>query len=485
MTTRVTTAGFTRNAIRFSNLHNATLFQAQKEISSGVKFHAASESPLEFRQVRSLKTEYVKLQADKQSIQIATSTLNTSVSHLQDASDLVTYAKTLVQKGIQSLDPDESESLATEIEALLEQAKSISTTKFNGNYLFGGTRSDQPPYEFSSPTFEDGLPISTYIGSNQRSQTHIGESISIDTLYSGKEIFGASGRQSTILVGYSGAKHGGGTDTLIGRSTLQVRHTATSYLGASGVATGVSSPGGDTVIGNLGAHELTIEDTSGTGAFGTVSLNGGDPVSFTSADTDLRVEGPGGQAVYVNTTSISAGFSGQVNLQASGTLSVDNGATTVPISFTGQQVITDSTTGRYTTIDTTNIQYAGDDHLEFPGTSDLFQILSATADDLRNQRDISASEASEALNRRWTELDLAASQIFEAMGQQSTSLSTMQSIEIRVEDLMLSTETSISEVQGTDFPDAVIRMQNSQALLQYTYAVTANISSLGLLEFLR
>ncbi len=75
--------------------------------------------------------------------------------------------------------------------------------------------------------------------------------------------------------------------------------------------------------------------------------------------------------------------------------------------------------------------------------------------------------------------------IFAAMGEQSTSLLTMQTMEYRVDDLMLSVESGIGELQATDFPDAVLRLENSQALLQYTYAVTANLTSLGLLEFLR
>ncbi|MCC9602951.1 hypothetical protein LOC67_20570 [Stieleria sp. JC731] len=484
MNSRVTTAAFTRNAIHFSSLHNSRLLSSQKQITSGLRFQNASEEPIDYRRIRAFKTEYVKLQTDKQSIELATSTLNASVAQLQDAGELVSYAKTLVQRGIQALDDDEKLSLSTEIDALLEQAKAIGLTKFNGNYLYGGTRSVDPPFQFDKPIYENGLPQSTYNGTSQRSQTFIGESISIDTFYSGKEIFGASGRQSTLLVGTTGATLGGGTDTVVGRATLEVRHTSTSYFGLSGIATGVSSATGDTVIGNIGVHEVTVDDTSGTGAFGTISLNGGDPIPFTNADTNLEVKGRDGQVIYVDTTNITAGFSGTVNLQGTGTLSIDEGATTVPVGFASQQVLTDSATGRTVTIDSTSISSAGDDSLEFPGTSDLFQILSATADDLRNERGLSNAAASAALDRRWTELDLAASQIYDAMGQQSTSLKTMQTMESRVDDLMLSTETSIAEVQGTDFPDAVIKMQNAQTLLQYTYAVTANISSLGLLEFL-
>src|SRR5439155_11953260 len=100
-------------------------------------------------------------------------------------------------------------------------------------------------------------------------------------------------------------------------------HTSTTYQAGSGVQTGSGSAAGDTVIGPAGAHQLTIVDTSGTGAAGTVSLDGGPAVAFTNADTNLKVSGPNGQVVFVDTTAITANFNGTVNITANGTVSVD------------------------------------------------------------------------------------------------------------------------------------------------------------------
>ena len=485
MNPRVTSQTFTRNAIHFTSLHSSRLLTAQRQITSGLKFELPSEEPIAYRQVRSLETRLVELQADKTVINRATATLNASVAQIQDVSDLITLSKNLVQQGIQALDSDERIALATEIEALLSQAKQIGLAQFNDSYLYGGTRSDQPPFSFSDPTRENGVLEVIYQGSHQRSQTHIGDSISIDTYYDGAEIFGGAGRGKTVLIGKTGAALGGGTDTLIGRATLRVHHDTTSFAGVSGVLAGTSSAQSDTIIGPPGAHQLTIIDTSGDGSSGTVSLNGGDPVPFTNADTNLRVPGLLGQTVYVDTTNIAAGFSGTVDITATGTMSVDDGASTVPIDFTSAQQVSDADTGRFVTIDSSNLRLAGDEALEFPGTSNLFQILHATAADLRNTRDLSQSEYAKSLNRRFEELDQAAKKVFRVMGEQSTSLKTMETMEFRVDDLTLSVESSIGEIQATDFPDAVLRLENSQTLLQYTYAVTANLSSLGLLEFLR
>ncbi len=485
MNNRVTTSTFTRNAIHFTSLHQAQLLKTQRQIASGVAFELPSEKPMAFRQVRSLESRRVELQSDQHVVGTARGHLNAGVGALQEMTDLITNARNLVQQGIQSIDDNERETLAIEIEAILDQAQRIAMTQHDEKYLFGGARSDRPPFSFGPPVHDNGPLSVAYQGVHRQGQSHVGDTLTVDTLYDGSRVFGSSGRGETIMVGATGARHGGGTDTLIGRATLQIRHTATTYAGGSGVQPGIDSAERDNIIGPPGAYQLTVEDTSGTGAAGFVALSGGEPVAFTDADTNLEVIGPSGEVVYVDTTSIAAGFVGTVDIEATGTLSVDGGTSTQPITFGPSQVVTDAGDGRYVTIDSSNIRLAGDEALEFSGTSNLFQVLKATADDLRNARGFSNAEYAESLGRRLADLEESASMVFDAMGQQATSLRTLRSLEYRIEDLVLSSETSISELQSTDFPDAVMRLTSSQTLLQYTYAVTAEVSTLGLIDFLR
>ena len=137
------------------------------------------------------------------------------------------------------------------------------------------------------------------------------------------------------------------------------------------------------------------------------------------------------------------------------------------------------------TIDSSQIRQTGTDYLEFPGTGSAFQVLYELAADLRNTRDFNHQDLALSLDRRLGELERLAQIAFDALGQQASSLKTMETLGYRVDDLMLSVETQVSEVQSTDLPEAVLRMENSQSLLQYTYAVTADVTSLGLLQFLR
>ena len=141
--------------------------------------------------------------------------------------------------------------------------------------------------------------------------------------------------------------------------TVLVKHTSTTFAGTSGVTSGKSGAARDTVIGPAGANKLAIKDTSGKGAAGTVSLNGGKNVAFTNLDADLKVIGPLGEVVYINTTSIAAGFNGSVAMTANGTLSADAGATSVPIDFSENQIVKNASTGEETKVDSRKIRKTG------------------------------------------------------------------------------------------------------------------------------
>ncbi len=482
---RVTAGSFAQRAIHFSALHSSNILQYQQQIASGLRFQRPSEEPISFRQVTSLKTRFAELQADRNTIDRTTSVLNASVSQIQEFTNVINRAKVLTQQGIQSLDDDERNALALEVDGLLNQLKAIGLAQFNDKYLYGGTRSENPPFEFAEPIRNDGTLHVQYHGSTTRSRASVGDSISVDTYYNGLEIFGSRGRGATVLLGQTGARLGSGTDTIIGRASLLVTHDTTTYSGGSGIQPGTDSASADTVIGPPGSHQLTIVDTSGDGSTGTITLNGGPPVTYTSSDTNLRIEDSSGQLVYVDATNITAGFSGTIDLGSTGRLSVDDGESDMIIDFSTNQIVEDPLLGRAVTVDSSQIRRTGTDHLEFPGTSNAFQVLHELAADLRNARQLDGQGFAQALNRRLGELEAIGKNAFEAMGEQSTSLRTLQSLGFRVDDLMLSTETQISEVQATDLPEAVLRLENSQALLQYTYAVTAELTSLGLLEFLR
>ena len=485
MNFRTSTFAGSNQALRFSQQYNASILKYQNQISSGVRLNRPSEDPVAFRQASSLTVRLQELRTESYTIVDSETKLNTSVSQLQETHNLLSRASNLAQQGVQATSASERNALAIEVEGLLTSLKHITKTKASGSYLYAGTRTDQVPFAFDSPEVEGGTLKVDYLGSEGNSRAYIGDSVSIDTFLAGDQIFSNPNRGDALLFGESGAKVGLGTDSLVGRATLQVRHTLTTYFGASGIAAGSSSAASDTAIDAAGENNLIVQDTSGTGDYGTIKFNGGETIAWTRTDTDLEVLDNNGRVIHVNMSAIAAGFNGVVDFESTGTLSVDGGLTQVAIDFSDSQTITDSTTGKQTHIDTRELKKTGDDFLEFPGTTDAFQTVYELIQDLRNTRGLDNQRLSESLNRRIGDLNRVADHVLEVMGRQSASLQVLDELEFRVEDLQIQVETQLNDLTSTDIPEAVLRLQNDQTLLEYTYAVTAQIASTSLINFLR
>lgn len=461
------------------------MLRLQDQLSSGIRIRKSSDDPLAFRQITSIQSQLKHLDDSAYVIQEAEGKLNASVSNLTEFQQTLASAQRLAQEGVQALSQEERNALALEAEGLLTRLKDLANARFNGQYLYGGSASERVPYAFAEG-LQTGRSLEvSYRGAEKSAESVISPSLSVETLYSGDEIFGAGERGPTVLYGKSGARIGGATDTMRGRATLQIRHTATTYLGASGLAAGTGSAGNDSVIGQAGTHSVTLVDTSGTGASGTISLNGGPAFAWDNSQTNLEVTGPNGERIFVDTTAIAAGFSGQVDLTGSGTLSVDGGATTTNIDFSSSQVVTDSLTGRRVSINSSSVNRTGDDYLEFTGTSNAFQALDELIQDLRGNRKIDNAQYAESLARRLGELEKIADKVLTAVGLQATSLEGLEQLKNRNEDLRAETEIRLGDLQNTDFTRAVVELTNEQMLQQFTFSVASQMMNQSLIDFLR
>lgn len=485
MYARATQFAITSRAIQYSTAQGSNILRLQDQISSGLKITRPSDQPSAWQQISAFSLRLASIEATGPVITDATARLNASVSELQEAHRLTAAAERLAQQGIQSMGPTERAALATEAEGLLYRMKNLANTRYGQHYLYGGTRSSTQPFDFEPPTVAGRLAATLYSGGDRHGQSVISTGLSVDSLYRGDEVFDVDDRQETVLISNSGVGRAVGTDSMRGRATLAVRHTVTSYAAGSGVAAAANSPGNDTILGPSGTHRLTINDTSGTGASGTISLNGGSPIAFDSSQASLEVIGPLGEKVFVNMTAITAGFSGDVDITANGTLSLDGGSTTVPIGFAAQQSLTDPLGGGQVRLDTSTIRRPGDDYLEFPGTTDIFATLDSLIRDLRGERNLDAAATNESLGRTLERLDSIADRMLETIGVQSSSLAGLDQIQSRNEDLKLELEIGRSNLQSTDLPTAIIDLQSEQLLQQYTFAITSRIMSQNLLSFLQ
>ena len=338
MDTRVSMQTVVQQAMANSTNLSDQLATIQAQVATGQQFPNVSDDPTAALTVLANNNLATSYGTQLSNIGTATSTLNNSVATLQAVSNVFTQAQSIaLQASSSTNDTSAFATDATSVNALLTQLINLANTQdSNGTYLYSGAATGTQPFAVGA-TNPDGSPAQVqYQGAADSSSVFVDSTQQVGLDYAGSQVFQGTQRQTPVFTGTTGAQPGTGTDTATARSTLQISHTATIYdaTAGSGVQPGTSSAAGDTILGN---HQLQITDTSGNGSAGTISLDGGPAVAFTSADKNLQVTNSTGDSVYVNTTAITAGFNGTVNFTSNGAMSVDGGATSVPITFAANQ----------------------------------------------------------------------------------------------------------------------------------------------------
>ncbi len=399
MELRVSVQSLVNQSIYYEQQQSAALSQLQQQASSGNRILTPSDDPLGAAAVINYNTQDANEGTSLTNVNTAANDLNVSVSTLQSASNVLVSAKSLATQAVNpGNDQNALNAIATQVSDLLTQLTNLANTQNNGQYVFGGTKTQVAPF------VTDASGNVSYVGGTQSATVPVSPTESATTYSPGSVIFQSQDRGASVYTGNTGAAAGTGTDSATGLGTLLVTHTSTTYGGASGVAASASqSAAGDTIIGPAGANTLTVVDTSGNGSAGTVSLNGGTPVAFANTDHNLLVTGPSGEVVYVDTSNIAAGYSSTVPITANGTLSVPGG-TPVAINFSANQVVA-GPDGTVTNVNSTNIRQAGAESVSYTGTYSAFQILTALQSQLQNTQNLSSRRSSRRFQARsgnWT-----------------------------------------------------------------------------------
>lgn len=460
-----------------SQTHYARGARIQEQVSSGFRINRPSDDPSGQKIVLNQTSLIQRFTTQISSIETTRSILTDAQTQVLDAQQLMVQAKSIALQARQTTEPSERDVFVQQLDSILQRLDSIANAQSNGQYLFAGTHAGTAPFT----GIKEGEVA--YHGSQEAARTHLTGVASFKTYYSGANVFGLGGGGGLVISGITGIASGAGTSSAM-TTTLTIRHQLTTYEAGSGVQAGTSSGSGDTVLGPLGTHTLTIHDTSGDGSAGTVSLNGGEPIAFTSSDADLLVTGPDGERVYINTQSIASGFSGTVNITATGTLSIDGGATEVPIDFSSNQVVTSSQSSAVQFFDTTQLSSTGTVQVSPESTTDVFQVVRNLRDTILNTANLTPAELDEAFNRSLADTERAENRLLSVIGEQSADMEHLDILQRRIETLEINATTLLTKVHGTDYASAITQLQEQQTLLQFTLQTLMVMNSISMVDFL-
>ncbi len=461
------------------------LFDVQAQLSSGRKLLKPSDDPAAIRPALDARSGRRRLEQQKKDADLASSELGSAEGILRNATDLVVRGQEIAVAGASgTLSQSDRESLAIEVDGLLSQLMSLANTRGASGYLFGGGAKGSVPFEEIQTA--DGAVV-VYRGDDATSVVGLGDSLEVELNVPGSRIFNVGSRGATLYSGATGAAAGSGNDSARGSDHLTVAHGQTT-LGdgllsggdsLSGARLGASSAAGDTLLGPAGAWSLALVDVSGTGASGTVSLGGGPPVAWTSADGDLAVTAPDGTVVHLDLTGVTAGFNGSVGASATGTVSLDGGITTAAIDFNAaNQLIVDSETGGTLFVDARNIRRAGVDALRFQGSYDLFAAMIELRDSLRNVDGEAVDVQADRIRGTLSAFEEGEDRLLANLSSLGARMRLADTTRARADELDLLLAEKQSSLEDVDFAAATVELSQAQLVLQAGVALTSRIAQL-------
>jgi flagellar hook-associated protein 3 FlgL len=159
--------------------------EIQAQISSGKRLLAPSDDPTSYSRVTSLEGRRTELEQFTRNMNAAALRLSLEENTLSQATAIATRMKELaIQGASDALGTADRTAIATELQELVGQMAGIANAiDGNGEYVFGGFKSNEPPFVIDANGNVD------YVGDDGRREVEIADGITIATASSGAETF--------------------------------------------------------------------------------------------------------------------------------------------------------------------------------------------------------------------------------------------------------------------------------------------------------
>jgi len=190
---RVTSSMFPDTLANQLGLLESKLQQLQIQAATGQRIQNPEDDPAAVRRVLDMQAKsraLAQYQKNISGLQSQASASYDSISALQKISNRIGEIATLADgtKSQQDLN-----AYAAEVTQLIQQAVQIANSKFQGDYLFAGTRTDQPP--FVATTNANGQVTSvTYQGNTSLAETEVAEGVTLSAQTLGANTTGTGPR---------------------------------------------------------------------------------------------------------------------------------------------------------------------------------------------------------------------------------------------------------------------------------------------------
>ena len=176
-----------------------TLAKSQAQLAAGKQVITPSDAPTQAASIQRLKSIMARQDSYADTLAAVKTRLEDEESALQGVSNMVVRIKEIaIQAASDTLGPADRKVLAVEMQGLRDQILSMANAQdSSGNYLFAGSRVDQPAFA------ENGFGDVTYQGDQTRMRVSVGDQRTVQLNRSGSEAFQAIDQLTAAVQGSS------------------------------------------------------------------------------------------------------------------------------------------------------------------------------------------------------------------------------------------------------------------------------------------
>ncbi len=197
---RVTSNMMSRQVLTNIQRASESLYIVENALSSGRRFTRVQDDPIAYVKALDLRRELAENRQYQDNLALGVTTLDLTESTLASINEQLQGARQLALQGTNGAISDDSrESVADEIEQILNSVIELANSNFDGRYLFSGEETLTSPFEII--TNDDGTVGVVYQGDDGERLVGIGESDYMSLSLTGLDAFFTSLNEVTSDVG--------------------------------------------------------------------------------------------------------------------------------------------------------------------------------------------------------------------------------------------------------------------------------------------
>lgn len=168
------------------------ILELQTQLATGLRVNNLSDDPLAARRAVNAQTEIRKNDQYLVNISTTSSSLVETETSILSTVDLVQRVRELALQGNNSTNQQpQRDQIANEIDQLIESLLVEGNHITNGRYIFGGTRTNNPPFVATRGANGDIASVA-YQGNNERFQIEISDGVRVNGNEPGSALFTAA-----------------------------------------------------------------------------------------------------------------------------------------------------------------------------------------------------------------------------------------------------------------------------------------------------